>query len=228
MVGKHVAGSVNIKSKNKDKHKTTPEVFDDSLSSVAPLLEPEPADVLGHLLHSRMPTNPEMQHILQERARLLARRIADKAKIAREPFVCVRLGPTERYGIAYKYLEHITYLTDISRIPCTPPAVAGVINYRGELLTILDLKKFFRTEVDGQAHKKGVVVVRLGRMRVGFLIDEIEGSDAYVVSELELPMHTGGVSNLDYVQGIHQGNITILNIEAILQDPMLRVEDIVN
>ena len=59
MVGKHVAGSVNIKSKNKDKHKTTPEVFDDSLSSVAPLLEPEPADVLGHLLHSRMPTNPE-------------------------------------------------------------------------------------------------------------------------------------------------------------------------
>jgi purine-binding chemotaxis protein CheW len=151
--------------------------------------------------------------------------MTEEASIIREAFVCVRLGLAERYGITYTCLEHITKFDFISRIPCTPPVIAGVVNYRGVLLTVLDLKQLFRTETGEQSTGNMVVVVRFNNLRVGLLVDEVEGSDKFIVAELEPPMHTGGVSNLNYVQGIHQGRVTILNIQAILTDPQLQVEE---
>lgn len=181
--------------------------------------------VQAGMVSSRMPTDEAIQRLLHERALQLASTVTEEASIVREAFVCVRLGLAERYGITYTCLEHITKFDFISRIPCTPPVIAGVVNYRGVLLTVLDLKQLFRTETGEKSTGNMVVVVRFNNLRVGLLVDEVEGSDEFIVAELEPPMHTGGVSNLNYVQGIHQGRVTILNIQAILTDPQLQVEE---
>lgn len=176
---------------------------------------------------SRMPVDPDVQRVLHERALVFAHDTANKDVAIRETFLRVRLGPTEYYGISYACLEHIMKLTDMARIPCTPSVIAGVANYRGELLTLFDLKQLFHTEVAEQEAEIMVVVVRVGKMRVGLLVDEVEWNDEFVVADLEPPMHTGGLYNLDYVQGIHQGHVTILNIEALLADPQLQVDEFV-
>ncbi len=149
----------------------------------------------------------------------------EEANIIRETFVRIRLGMAERYGISYKFLEHITKFDSISRIPCTPSVIAGVVNYRGILLTILDLKQLFCTKVGEASTDSWVIVVRFDNLRVGLLVDEVEGSDEFKVAELEPPIHTGGILNLNYVQGIYHGEVTILKIQGILTDPQLRVEE---
>ncbi len=174
---------------------------------------------------SRMPTGEKIQRILHERALQLASTVKEEEGIVREDFVCIRLGLSGYYGVAFAYLENITKFDFISPIPCTPPVIAGVVNYRGILLTILDLKQLFRTDTSEASKGNMVVVVRFNNFRVGFLVDEVEGSDEFMVAELQPPMHTGGVSNLNYVQGIHQGRVTILNVQAILTDPLLQVEE---
>lgn len=175
--------------------------------------------------HSRMPVDPDIQRVFQARALTLAQDTRQEDQTIRETFLRIRLGPKEHYGIAYTYLEHIMKRVNISRIPCTSLVIAGVTNFRGELLTLLDLKQLFHMEVDEQPAESMIVVVRSGNIRVGLLIDDIEGNGECIVAELQPPMHTGGVSNLNYVQGIYQGQVALLNIEALLTDPLLRVDE---
>ena len=49
----------------------------------------------------------------------------------------------ERYGLALTSVRTVSVLKDITPVPCTPAFVVGVINLRGEIHTIIDLKKFF-------------------------------------------------------------------------------------
>lgn len=176
---------------------------------------------------SLMPKTSAARKVLRQRAQLLARQNKQTRQDTLEHFVCFRLGPSERYGIAYAYLEEIAHCLAITRVPCTPPAIAGVANYRGELLTVLDLKHLFRTEEGGRNDVAQVIVTRSGGMRVGLIVDEVEGNDTFVAASLAPPLPSAGVSNLDYVQGIHQGRVAILNIAALLADLALCVDEAV-
>ena len=176
---------------------------------------------------SLMPQSDDDQRVLQARAQLLARKPAQQQEEARSQFVCFRLGASERYGVAYDYLEEIMNTMDITPVPCTPPVIAGVTNYRGELLTLLDLKQFFRTgqgEGDGDGEMP-VIVVKAGGVRVGLIVDAVEGNEEYAPTHLAPPLSSAGASNRVYVQGIHQGRVTLLNIGALLADPSLQVDE---
>jgi purine-binding chemotaxis protein CheW len=174
---------------------------------------------------SLMPQSDDAQRVLQARAQLLARKPAQQKEEARSQFVCFRLGATERYGIAYDYLEEIMNAMDITPVPCTPPVIAGVSNYRGELLTLLDLKQFFPT---GQSEGDGempVIVVKAGGVRVGLIVDAVDGNEAFVPAHLAPSLSSAGASNRVYVQGIHEGRVTLLNIGALLADPSLQIDE---
>jgi purine-binding chemotaxis protein CheW len=172
-----------------------------------------------------MPQSDDEQRVLAARAQLLARKPEQRRQEARSQFVCFRLGASERYGVGYDYLEEIMTVMDITPVPCTPPIIAGVANYRGELLTLLDLKQVFYTgQGDGNAEMP-VIVVKAGGVRVGLIVDEVDGNEEYAPAHLAPPLSSAGASNRIYVQGIHQGRVTILNIGALLADPALQVDE---
>jgi purine-binding chemotaxis protein CheW len=148
----------------------------------------------GCSCRSLMPQSDDDQRVLQARAQLLARKPAQQQEEARSQFVCFRLGASERYGVAYDYLEEIMNTMDITPVPCTPPVIAGVTNYRGELLTLLDLKQFFRTgqgEGDGE---KPVIVVKAGAVRAGLIVDAVEGNEEYAPAHLAPPLSSAGAT----------------------------------
>ncbi len=175
-----------------------------------------------------MPQSPVEQRILRERAEVLARPEQEDADEAvGELFVCFRLGSSELYGIPYRYAEEVMYVGEITKIPCTPAMIAGAVNRRAELLTVLDLKQFFRTQGGDYGDEARIVVVSGAGMTVGLLADAVEGDDRYQPSRLAKPLPSDGVSNLEIVKGIHRGKVTIIDVEALLGDPALRVEETV-
>ena len=189
--------------------------------AVAPLGEARARAVQAWSL---MPDTREAQVILRKRAELLARADDAAEQAAREPYIRFRLGPTERYGVAYAYMEELIHHVNVARVPCAPAWVAGVTNYRGELLTVLDPKQFLRTEQSELGEHARILVLHAGGVRAGLAVDEVEGEGEYTSAELARPLASAGVSNPDYVQGIHAGRVTILNIAALLADPALRVD----
>jgi chemotaxis signal transduction protein len=68
-----------------------------------------------------------------------------------------------------------------------------------------------------------IIVVKHGSVRAGLLVDEVDSNEEYRSSGLSSPMNSEGVSNMEYVQGIHAGSVTLLDIAAILDDPALQV-----
>jgi purine-binding chemotaxis protein CheW len=175
------------------------------------------------LASSMMPTDEISRRVLRERAQVLATVAVVEDEETVDQFLRFRLGLVERYGIPYTFLQELLHVGNLARVPCTPASIAGVVNHRGELLTVIDLKHFFRIEPIPMSNETRIVVVQHGTIRTGILVDEVDGNEQYRVSDLAPPLSSEGVSNMEHVLGIHKGNVTMLNIDALLSDPALLV-----
>lgn len=172
---------------------------------------------------SLMPTDERSRRILRERAQALAVVGVAQGEESSEQFLRFRLGAVENYGIPYTCLQELLHVGNLARVPCTPASIAGVVNHRGELLTVIDLKHFFRIDPVPQDTESRIVVVQQGAIRAGILVDEVEGNEKYRQTDLAPPLSSNGVANMEHVLGIHKGSVTMLNIEALLNDPALMV-----
>ena len=170
-----------------------------------------------------MPSNVEEKAILQQRAQLIARQDIDQEEDTCEQYIRFKLGNTELYGVPYHYAEKILPATKITPVPCTPPIIAGVVNYRGELLTVLDLKHIFSTKQSNTSDKSWIIIVKDGAIKAGLVVDEIEDNDEYIPSKLAPSMGSN-----EFIQGVHSGTVVILNIGSILADPSLQVDESTN
>jgi purine-binding chemotaxis protein CheW len=195
------------------------------METASPLMEvPARPDVQpGQSAAALMPQDEVSRKVLEKRAQVIAMQAAEQQDETRDQYLRFRLGAVERYGITYQYLEELLYVGNLTRVPCTPPFIAGVVNHRGELLTILDLKQFFRMPAIERGEDARIIVVKHGSVRAGLLVDEVDSNEEYRSSGLSSPMNSEGVSNMEYVQGIHAGSVTLLDIAAILDDPALQV-----
>lgn len=175
---------------------------------------------------ARMPRGIDERAVLLDRLRLLgAEAAAPEAEQQGEPAVLFRLGAGERYALSYRHAEEIVQRTALAPVPCTPSYVAGVMNLRGDLVTVLDLKQLFRAqpaEYDAQAP---ILVVASGAVTVGLRVDEVLGQIDVDPARLEPPLPSDGVSNLAWVAGIHDGTVTVLDAAALLASSDLVVDE---
>lgn len=142
-----------------------------------------------------------------------------------EAVVLFRLGATESYAIPYRHAVEILPPTPVRTVPCTPSHIAGVVNRRGELLTVLDPRQFFRTTPAESGDGQRILAVSDGRITVGLLVDELLGHERVDWEQLTPAIPSRGVSNIQYVRGIHRGSVTVMDVEALLADPALKVEE---
>ncbi|MFT4924568.1 MAG: purine-binding chemotaxis protein CheW [Phenylobacterium sp.] len=170
---------------------------------------------------SLMPTDDKTMASLQARAHKYAQNNSDPHAVNDfEDYIRFRLGDKERYGIAYRHVEQIIAVERLTHVPCTPKTIAGVINWRGLLLAVIDIGEFFSIGARAQRNhqQSSIIVVSDGKLTVGMQVDEIEENGQFSPSQLEAPLATGAVTNIAFVQGIYQGRITLLDVASILQD----------
>lgn len=199
--------------------------FAESLVATVPPMEPgvfEPVPAVQFAV-ALMPQDAVSCRVLDERARAMAKPLNQEQHELRDQYLRFRLGAVERYGIPYACLEELLYVGNLAHVPCTPPFISGVVNHRGELLTILDLKQFFHLPAVAMSDEARIIVVRHEGMRTGLLVDGVDGNVAYQDAEVSPPLSSKGVSNLEYVLGIHDGRVALLNMKALLDDPALQV-----
>ena len=107
------------------------------------------------------------KQLLKARARKLAQD-NEKEKPAGESIEVVEfLLAYETYGIESSYVREICPLKDLTPVPCTPPFVLGIINVRGEIVSVIDMKKFFDLPEKGLTDLNKVLVLKNDRMEFG-------------------------------------------------------------
>ena len=163
-----------------------------------------------------MPQNEIAKGVLLERAKHLAKIEINRAQEnSLTKYICFRLGQRELYGIPYDKIKEVMNNVPITRMPNVPSFVAGVINRRGALIAVIDLNNFFHHETVDDKSRGYTMIITSKKMVAGILVDSIEDAAAYNAFLLDPPIPSLGVSS-DFILGIDQGTIPILNIDVIL------------
>jgi purine-binding chemotaxis protein CheW len=171
------------------------------------------------------PLNEEAARILHERARALAR----TTETAEETGTYLELLEfrlaSERYAVETRHVEAVHPLQDLTPLPCTPPFVLGIVNLRGCIVPVLDLKKFFELPEQGLTDLHRIILVRGNDLELGLLADVTAGVRRVRLDSLQpsLPTLTG--IRADYLKGVSEERLIVLDLDRVLSDPKIIVHE---
>jgi purine-binding chemotaxis protein CheW len=171
------------------------------------------------------PTDKDSQRILIERAKTLAQEAvpAESADASIE-VIEFRLAH-ERYAIAAEYVRGVDPLDDFTLLPCTPRFVLGIVNVRGEILSVIDIKKFFDLPEQGLTDLNKVIVLESAEMVFGIVADAISGVRRIMRADIQASLPTLTGIREDYLLGVSAERVVILDAEKLLSDGKLIVQE---
>lgn len=177
-----------------------------------------------------LPTAEEKARILKARARVLAREPGrEQLPGCRPPEQSMEivefLLAHERYALDASFVREVCPLREITQLPATPAFVLGIISVRGQIVSIIDLKKFFDLPQSGLTDFNKVIILRDGSMELGLLADAVGGVHRIPVADIQPPLPTLTGIRAEYLRGVTEQRLVILDVPRILADPRLIVRD---
>ncbi len=146
------------------------------------------------------------------------------ANLARtEKYLTFNLA-SEQYGVEILKVREIIGLMDITKIPRTPDFVRGVINLRGKVIPVIDLRLKFNMDSIEDTQQTCIIVVDIvqqeTQMQMGIVVDSVsEVLDIETQSIEEAPQFGSSIVDTHFINGIAKakGGVKILlNIEKVL------------
>lgn len=133
----------------------------------------------------------------------------------------------ERYAIEVLSLNEVYSVKSVTKLPCTPSFIIGIMNFRGKIISVIDIRNFLgftAKKIDGDTVRK-VVVVKVDEIEVGIAADSILGCNIIPLSEIQKNVLT--ITNLkaEYFKGITKERSIVLDIENIMMDERIIVDE---
>lgn len=171
-----------------------------------------------------MPKDSVSTRILLDRARKIAEPITHLQTDKKlTDFIRFKLGSEEYYGIPYTHVKEVMQNIFITHVPGVPDFIAGIMNYRGKLTSVINLKKIVHMTDEKVNQSNNIIIITFNMNYFGFLVDHIEGSSSYDSSFLEPSLSTIAEDQTHYFLGLYQSNTAIMNVEGILNDSKFKI-----
>ncbi len=166
----------------------------------------------------------ERKKILRERAKKLGqKREKEDSDSDSMQIIEFRLSH-ERYGADVNHIREVYPLKDITPIPCTPPFVLGIMNVRGQVVSVLDIRGFFDLPKQPNTELSKVLIVGKDDIECGILTDEIVG-------EKKIPLgmvhQKGNLMRGDWeecIMGVTADRLILLGIDKLLSNQKIVVQ----
>jgi purine-binding chemotaxis protein CheW len=144
-------------------------------------------------------------------------------------FLTFNLGE-ELYGVDILKVQEIKGYTKVTKIPNTPDYLKGVLNLRGSIVPIVDLRMKFGMGMTEPTSFTVIVVVNVRNRVMGFLVDAVSDVLDLNAKDIQPPPELGSSVDITFVAGIGNSNgclVTLLNIDRVLTDEEVKtVSDI--
>lgn len=149
-----------------------------------------------------------------------ALRLASGELHAKNKYISFNLN-NDYYCIALDYVKEVLKDTSITNVPGTPSFIEGIMNLRGDYITVINLKKFLTLPEVSVSEKKPVIIIKCNELKLALLIDKINELFEYQeISEKEAS-ESYYANEFIYNKMLY----TVLNIERITSDKKIIVTD---
>jgi len=167
----------------------------------------------------------EKKKILKTRAKILARE--PKLEEAAESYleVVVFLLAYETYAVETSYVREIFPFKEFTPLPCTPPFVFGIINVRGQIISVINIKKLFDLPDKGLGELNKVIILHKDGMEFGILADRILGTRSISLKDIQSSLPTLKDIRVEYLKGVTGDRVVILDVIKIMSDKKIIVHE---
>jgi purine-binding chemotaxis protein CheW len=120
---------------------------------------------------------------------------------------------SEKFALETKFIHGIEKMMDFTKVPLSPDYITGLINLRGNIITVLDLKAYLH--VDFVQKEENIIVVEIDEEKIGFIVDSV-----YEVTEIEDSMLENMKDNNEQIKGVIKFEdyiATLLNGEMLFK-----------
>ena len=132
--------------------------------------------------------------------------------------VSFHLG-SEEYGVDISQVQEIIRMVEITHVPRAPHFMEGVINLRGQLIPIIDLRTRFGMQRTEHTKSTRIVVTEIGSKKVGIIVDSVSEVINIPIEQVEdAPDMIAGVGT-EYIQGVGKVNdrlIILLDLTMVI------------
>ena len=125
----------------------------------------------------------------------------------------------EEYGIEILRVHEIIGMMPVTRVPRTPEMIRGVINLRGKVIPIVDLRRKFEMPSTEQTGETCIIVVQVHGIQTGLVVDSVSDVMDITGADVEDVPSFGSDVTTDYLLGIAKSNGRVkllLDIERVL------------
>ena len=140
------------------------------------------------------------------------------SKVSKEVKVIVFRLQNEEYGVPIDYVGSIERMLEITRIPNTPKFIKGVINLRGIVTPVIDLRERFGMETSEYSNRSRMIIVHIDDKEV---VDEANDVVDLSEDDIETPPEVIGSVDTDYVRGVAKLEhrlLILLNLDRVLSN----------
>ncbi len=164
------------------------------------------------------------KEILLERAKKTAVRKDIENQLTGETTSVVEfLLASERYAFDEEYVSEVFSLKDITVIPGAPLFVMGVINLRGRIVSIINLKILFNLRESGLTELNKVILLKNEKMEFGIVADSILGNTVLLHNTLSpAPLTIDNIA-AEYISGVTPEGLILLNAAQLLASKQIIV-----
>ena len=125
----------------------------------------------------------------------------------------------ETYGVNVMQVQEVLRYTEIAPVPGAPAYVLGIINLRGNVVTVMDTRRRFGLIQGDVTDSTRIVIVETDRHVVGILVDSVAEVVYLRQSEIENPPNTGQDDSARFIQGVCHKNdelLILVELEKLL------------
>ena len=166
--------------------------------------------------------NKEAEEILRERGRRLAQKPPAPEEGDILEIVEFRIG-RERLAFEAAWVKEVFIPRAVVETPCTPPFIAGVLNLRGSIISVVDLRVVLELPLEDE-EMRTVLLLSDEEMEFGVLAAEVESAKTVFHHDLTPPLATASERALRFQRGLLPGAVSLLDARLLLASPQMRVE----
>lgn len=163
--------------------------------------------------------------ILKERASALAEEVVKVEESKEKIEILEFLISGEKYGIETQFINKVHLLRDLTPLPGVSVCIVGIINVRGKIAPVIDIKKFFDLPGKEITQLDKVIVIDAEEAFFGILADEVSGINQIPTNKVQTSLPTLTGIRAEFLKGVTVDQLVILDPIKLALDKKIVIDD---